>query len=401
MTSTTPLPQRAAVQLAHALVSHSAASVAADALVIKGVAGSHHGLTAPWESADVDVLARPAAARAIGAELIRRGWRARHADEDTTAFPRHSVSYFHASWPCDIDVHDRFPGLEADADAVFAQLWSGRESIVVAGHDIAIPNELDTILVAAAHVLRTPTAPAFARDLQVVSARLAHTDPAALVERATTLGALACLRPALEPYVRLREAAWGSPSDEWILRTLGDPLARRIAAFVRADGGERRRALRTALWPATTTLVKDGVALDLDPAARLGRILRRWLRGAAALPSAALRAHRFLRHESAHRLVEGVDSTYAVVDGEVFAWGRNDNGQLGLGMSSAVDVPTAVPGIRDAVSVWCRERSVFAVLRDGSVLAWGQNDLGQLRDGTTRDAWRPAVSAMTPRELAR
>ena len=59
-------------------------------------------------------------------------------------------------------------------------------------------------------------------------------------------------------------------------------------------------------------------------------------------------------------------------DGTVWAWGKNRDGQLGLGKAGEGSrVPVQVPGIRNAVSVAAEGWHSYAVLADGRVLAWG------------------------------
>nr|WP_279550418.1 hypothetical protein [Leucobacter weissii] len=80
-------------------------------------------------------------------------------------------------------------------------------------------------------------------------------------------------------------------------------------------------------------------------------------------------------------------------DGKVYAWGGNNYGQLGLGVSDAtVLAPTAVDFggdvvIRDVIA--SESHHTLALLDDGSVYAWGRNNNGQLGDGTQVDSSAP------------
>ena len=71
-------------------------------------------------------------------------------------------------------------------------------------------------------------------------------------------------------------------------------------------------------------------------------------------------------------------------DGELYAWGANDIGQLGIRNCSAqVDVPTRVEAL-DNVSVGassCGFEHTIAIAEDGSAYAWGRADAGQLGIG--------------------
>jgi alpha-tubulin suppressor-like RCC1 family protein/uncharacterized protein YkwD len=75
--------------------------------------------------------------------------------------------------------------------------------------------------------------------------------------------------------------------------------------------------------------------------------------------------------------------------GEVWAWGKNDGGQLGD--NSKTDRHTAVQlrEIAGIVALAGGRSHSFALRSDGSVLAWGFNPFGQLGDGTTTDRLAP------------
>ena len=76
-------------------------------------------------------------------------------------------------------------------------------------------------------------------------------------------------------------------------------------------------------------------------------------------------------------------------DGTVWAWGRNDWGQLGDGTDSNRLTPVQVSGLDGMVSVSAGYGYSLAVKGDGKVLAWGRNYYGQLGDGTYTDRLAP------------
>jgi alpha-tubulin suppressor-like RCC1 family protein len=71
-------------------------------------------------------------------------------------------------------------------------------------------------------------------------------------------------------------------------------------------------------------------------------------------------------------------------DGNLYAWGNNADGQLGLGPSAGdQDTPQPVilgPGVR-AVAVSAGQEHTLAIGSDGHVYAWGDDSTGELGDG--------------------
>ena len=70
------------------------------------------------------------------------------------------------------------------------------------------------------------------------------------------------------------------------------------------------------------------------------------------------------------------------VFGTVSCWGRNTNGQLGLGTTTSRSTPTQVPGLYGALSTVSGDRHSCALMSGGTVKCWGRNSDGQLGDGT-------------------
>jgi alpha-tubulin suppressor-like RCC1 family protein len=81
-------------------------------------------------------------------------------------------------------------------------------------------------------------------------------------------------------------------------------------------------------------------------------------------------------------------------DGAVWAWGRNDHGQLGRGTVSDHEATPARVAVLNRVTKISAGRDFALALRsDGIVFAWGANQLGQLGNGTTADGTKPAKIA--------
>jgi alpha-tubulin suppressor-like RCC1 family protein len=70
-------------------------------------------------------------------------------------------------------------------------------------------------------------------------------------------------------------------------------------------------------------------------------------------------------------------------DGTVWAWGYNNVGQLGTGSTVNSQVPVKITGLSQVTAIAAGWDSSVAILANGaSVWAWGGNDDGQLGDGT-------------------
>ncbi|WP_395836206.1 RCC1 domain-containing protein [Cystobacter fuscus] len=76
-------------------------------------------------------------------------------------------------------------------------------------------------------------------------------------------------------------------------------------------------------------------------------------------------------------------------DGTVWAWGNNDNGQLGDGTTTHRLSPVQVPGLTGVVALAAGNSYSMAMLSDGTVRTWGNNNHGQLGNGTTTHANSP------------
>ncbi|CAL7941032.1 unnamed protein product [Xylocopa violacea] len=71
-------------------------------------------------------------------------------------------------------------------------------------------------------------------------------------------------------------------------------------------------------------------------------------------------------------------------DGEVYAWGQNTSGQVGSGISTVQNSPRKVNNIlngKKVVQISCGDSSSIAVTDNGEVYSWGYNGVGQLGVG--------------------
>lgn len=104
--------------------------------------------------------------------------------------------------------------------------------------------------------------------------------------------------------------------------------------------------------------------------------------------------HFFIAIPSLSNIVQisvGGDHMIALhADGTVWAWGKNDDGQLGLGFISVNEAtPTQIPTLTNVVQIQASAFHSMARLSDGTVWAWGDNFWGQLGNGTTTNSSTP------------
>ncbi|MDR0596872.1 MAG: Ig-like domain-containing protein [Clostridiales Family XIII bacterium] len=86
-------------------------------------------------------------------------------------------------------------------------------------------------------------------------------------------------------------------------------------------------------------------------------------------------------------------------DGKVFSWGDNSHSQLGNGTTTDKLIPNLVSpsgfGGKAVTDVKAGTKHSLALTADGNVYAWGSNEYGQLGDGTDEDRSSPTrVSAL-------
>ncbi len=80
-------------------------------------------------------------------------------------------------------------------------------------------------------------------------------------------------------------------------------------------------------------------------------------------------------------------------DGAVFAWGRNNHGQLGVGSDDAtINTLQHIEQLDKVIDIAAGEYHSLAVLQDGTVWAWGSNEFGQLGN----DRFGPDANEISP-----
>lgn len=288
-----------AVALAQALVDFGAEARGVRALAIKGPQLARHGLRAERASSDADVLVEPGGATAMEDFLAAAGWRRRYERPDQPhILGPHSVTLLHPRWPCDIDLHTRYPGIFADDTRAFDLLWDHRESFELAGRTVQGLDLPAAALIVGLHGARHPSSPRHRAELESVAARLRAVPGAA-----DAMHALGAQLRALEPLQPLTTLLGAEPLDpapvdqlsaaerrQWqILRATHDSgsLGAWLVELTGARWRDRPRlVLRALVVPRSelSALRTDGrpVTIAESAAHHLGRLRR----GLASLPGA-------------------------------------------------------------------------------------------------------------------
>ncbi|MCL2814556.1 MAG: S-layer homology domain-containing protein [Oscillospiraceae bacterium] len=76
-------------------------------------------------------------------------------------------------------------------------------------------------------------------------------------------------------------------------------------------------------------------------------------------------------------------------DGSLWAWGKNEAGQLGDGTKTDKTAPVQIESEVKFAQVSAGYQHTAAIADDGSLWAWGRNDKGQLGDGTNTNRSTP------------
>ncbi|MBU1243722.1 DUF4215 domain-containing protein [Myxococcota bacterium] len=89
------------------------------------------------------------------------------------------------------------------------------------------------------------------------------------------------------------------------------------------------------------------------------------------------------------------------LDGSLWCWGRNDRGQLGVGVTEDRLSPVVIADLVVGVAqVSCGYGHTCIISNDGSASCWGANDFGQLGNGTATDSPSPVQVSGFGSEIA-
>ncbi|SDP25406.1 Uncharacterised nucleotidyltransferase [Arthrobacter sp. ok909] len=283
------LHQEEAVLLATALVDYVAASAGLQALFIKGPAATMMGLRGHHVSADVDVLVRPEDLDRMVELLGGRGWLERPSGVTVVRRYSHSRTLYHPQWNCDIDVHDRFPGMEAAPGNVFESLWRDRQHLVMAARSVPVPSKPAAVIFQALHSLRAMDDPRHQREYKELLQRVDVSMHQDIVDLSVELQSTAALTPFLDDLgIGNLPVRQGIVSEEWCHRTSAQgPGTAYLVSLLESPWRAKPLVLARAVFPSRHTLRERDIYLDDSVAGLLTAQVARWRRGVAGLPAAA------------------------------------------------------------------------------------------------------------------
>lgn len=277
-TNTARLRMDEAVLLCHAMTGHVAEQIGLRVIFIKGPVTVAQGLREPRQSVDVDVFVEPGEVSKLVSAMKRRGWEVRPAEPDLDAFPRHSETLFHRSWPVDVDVHYRYPGMEGSADQCFEAMWRASDTHELAGKVIRVPTRALAVCLLALHSLRTPWLASSRTDLDFLLALPLEADRQEIMAIARDTESISALRPFIEEAFGAQAVeSTPPPSPEWSVRTkTRSPGTARAIALANAPWHRKPRLLANAVFPSKTTLLANDIYADLSFRGRLKQNVKRW-----------------------------------------------------------------------------------------------------------------------------
>lgn len=270
-----------AVLLGHALVARVASEQDIRAFFIKGPVSVLRGLRQPRTSSDVDVIVEPDGLDRLLQELSMRGWQPRPADRDSKSYAPHSITVDHPGWPCCIDVHYRFPGMESVAAESFEAMWANTEDFLLARQVIRVPKAPLGVLILALHALRAPHLIASRQELHDLTVLpVSKQERMTVMKLAEITGSLAAARPFLEEILCDKLVpVWPKPSTEWRDRLKAtEPGTARLLALIRAPWRDRLPMLRRTVFPTPEALLSTNPYTDVNAEAKRRHNIARWAR---------------------------------------------------------------------------------------------------------------------------
>lgn len=296
---------RAWTELLHAEVAYLLRTAGIPVLHIKGPTVAlwlYEEGERPW--GDVDVMVPPSRMHEALAVLSAHGLVERYVGVNRDSTEDHAITLARTDPDLgfdEVDVHDRFPGIDADPERAFESLWRRREPARLAHTDVWFPDHTSRALLIALNTARSHASRKARTDLARMLEASAGVEWDLVVDLARRLDALPALRAGLEldpsghAVIETSGLADVPVSVEWRLRLADAPrTALRLDELRRMPWRRRSGALGRWLFPPAA------VVRMRDPWAAAGRVAlacayaRRYRDGMAALP-ASVRALRRTR----------------------------------------------------------------------------------------------------------
>lgn len=281
------------VALLHAEVAHLLAEAGIPALHLKGPT-VEQWLYAPGErpSGDVDVLVPPDLMQAALDALYARGFVDRYPGVNRRTSTDHAIALRRldpALGLDEVDVHDRFEGLDRPAAEAFEVLWAHREPAELAHRRVWFPDLPSRAILICLNAARDSVATKPREDLRRLLASEVEWDLVVALGR--RLGALPAMRAGLELADGGADLAdrlgLGPVSAEWKLRVAAAPkTALRLDELRRTPWSRRAPLIGRWLVPAPAIIRMREP--DLDPGWRplAGAYTRRLGQGVRGLRDA-------------------------------------------------------------------------------------------------------------------
>jgi hypothetical protein len=304
---------RAWSELLHAEVAYVLRMAGVPTLHIKGptvVRWLYDEGERPW--GDVDVLVAPSRMDAALTALAAAGFVERFPGVNRRTSDDHAITMAQVdpalpeTVVAEVDVHDRFEGIETDAERAFAELWRRREPDSLGHVDVWFPDLPTRALLLVLNTARSETAQSL-EDLRRLLVTGDRDEWDQVVALATRVQALPALRAGLEILPEGRDVVATTAlrqvpvSPQWLLRRAGAPrTALRVEELGRLPW--RRRPATVVRWlvpPPALVRMRDPAA-DGGPVRLAGGYARRWRDGARSLVPSLRAVARARRSEVRH-----------------------------------------------------------------------------------------------------
>lgn len=238
---------------------------------------------------DVDVLVPPGRMDEALAALQHAGMSEAYPGVNRHTSNDHAVTLLSLDGSFEIDVHDRFEGIDRDPGEAFEELWRRREPARLGHVDVWFPDLTTRALLVAVNTARQATDKA-REDLRRLVASAGDDDWAALVWLAGRIEALPALRAGLEilpegaDVVRRTALAEVDVSPEWRLRVGGAPrTALRLDELRRMSWSRRIHTILRWIVPAPAIIRMRDPAARGNAARLVVGYLRRWRDGVTSI----------------------------------------------------------------------------------------------------------------------